>query len=879
MDNNMKKLLITLLIICSAVVNADEITIPKDAPSSDAFKKSIINILTRLIPPTKVSDNLELNQFVEESLKSIARANGAKSPALLVHNGSKLSKKYGHFAVFSFLYGHACFLDGKYEKAVEVLKRHYEHVEKSKRFSKLFKVLYSSTLGKSCAKLSIPRTSFTRFARESMSEVIRKKEIGRNQGREVYFFMWHYSASWRTQLSRLKKEKYEPWLINLIEGKIAIGDAWDARGGGWANTVTEEGWLEFKTRLENAYVYLSKAHSVKPESPEAAVLMVVIAMAGYTPPEETVVFWFNQAVKAEFDYMPAYYKLIWALRPRWGGSYKLMLELGEKALSSKRYDTLVPLFYVRALCDIAGDMPGYRWRSVFMNSENQQKMGLLFKNLASQENYQVHSDTLLAMQMHIALFGGDYSIAQELYNRVPQGFDFEKTFKLLFINEDFPLNKALIERELRVGVTFEKELKNIYTLTNQADRKSAIKCIEQLLSQLDKDDIYGREFLLNEIAYTALGVSKEKVPRAFTGLRACVKNKNFELFQRLLDLGAPLIPVDDSMSFNILDSITRYSDGDSRYLAAALTKEVDLNTSNYDGWTPLHNSVRYGSLEEVKLLVGAGAALNARTNYRHTPLHYAAWHRDVAFAKVLIDAGADPDCKNNQGLTPLIRAIKEERPVELISYLIKESNQNVTTDSGKNALYYAARHKMPSAIMQLIEQGAKVEHKNNKGWTALHSAARYGDAEAVNALLQHKADVETRTDYDSTPLILAASNNSLKVVETLVKAGSDVNAVDRNGKSCLIKAVLTKKPIEFAEFLVENEADINLCDNDRKSALHHAVDQLNLPYVELFLKNRVSVVSSNDMGKFKQILSKKENKHNSAELQKIKKIILGAGQK
>src|SRR5690606_9898351 len=71
----------------------------------------------------------------------------------------------------------------------------------------------------------------------------------------------------------------DPWLINMMRGELEIVLAWKARGGGWANTVTEQGWEEFFRQLENARGHLAAAHAAHPEFPEAATKMITVAMA------------------------------------------------------------------------------------------------------------------------------------------------------------------------------------------------------------------------------------------------------------------------------------------------------------------------------------------------------------------------------------------------------------------------------------------------------------------------------------------------------------------------------------------------------------------------------------------------------------------------
>ncbi len=147
----------------------------------------------------------------------------------------------------------------------------------------------------------------------------------------------------------------DQWTVDTLRGIYEIRRAWEARGTGYAHTVSDDGWNGFETHLRQAYVHLSAAYAAIPARPEPAAYLVQVAMGGGTPPEEDIELWFERAVKAEFDYMPAYNKLGWALRPRWGGSVDEMREFGTRCAETKRYDTQVPLVFIQTLIDVADE--------------------------------------------------------------------------------------------------------------------------------------------------------------------------------------------------------------------------------------------------------------------------------------------------------------------------------------------------------------------------------------------------------------------------------------------------------------------------------------------------------------------------------------------
>ncbi len=145
------------------------------------------------------------------------------------------------------------------------------------------------------------------------------------------------------------------WARRTILGKIEVTRAWKARGGGWASSVSEEGWRGFGRSLDKARAELVEAWKLRPEQPYAAKEMIAVTMGGDAVEGESLRLWFDRTVKARFDYMPAYDAFGWALRPRWGGSYEEMLAFGRACAATKRYDTEVPQYFRTMIESIASE--------------------------------------------------------------------------------------------------------------------------------------------------------------------------------------------------------------------------------------------------------------------------------------------------------------------------------------------------------------------------------------------------------------------------------------------------------------------------------------------------------------------------------------------
>lgn len=83
---------------------------------------------------------------------------------------------------------------------------------------------------------------------------------------------------------------------------------------------------------------------------------------------------------------------------------------------------------------------------------------------------------------------------------------------------------------------------------------------------------------------------------------------------------------------------------------------LDLTDPNQKGAvddTVLHLAARTGSIDDVKVLVDAGAYVNSIGDLGNTPLHQAAMMGQLESARLLLKRGAATQAENEFGQTPL----------------------------------------------------------------------------------------------------------------------------------------------------------------------------------------------------------------------------------
>ena len=77
-----------------------------------------------------------------------------------------------------------------------------------------------------------------------------------------------------------------------------------------------------------------------------------------------------------------------------------------------------------------------------------------------------------------------------------------------------------------------------------------------------------------------------------------------------------------------------------------------VNQRGIFGNTPLKVAAIWGDVDAARLLLDAGADVNAKNEDGYTALHWAAECDDRRLAQFLIERGASRRVRNDEGLTP-----------------------------------------------------------------------------------------------------------------------------------------------------------------------------------------------------------------------------------
>jgi ankyrin repeat protein len=238
----------------------------------------------------------------------------------------------------------------------------------------------------------------------------------------------------------------------------------------------------------------------------------------------------------------------------------------------------------------------------------------------------------------------------------------------------------------------------------------------------------------------------------------------------------------------------------------------------------------------VAALVEAGADLSATDRrYKATPLHWSIWNMNYQVAKMLITAGADVNARECDEEAPLhwLEAVLGIETVEVAMSLLEHGAFiNAVNLKNQTALHHAVENidngdQAGPLISFLLEHGASINAVDLKKKTPLHVAIKNikQDNRAlllISLLLEKGADANATTADGNTPLLLAMARRLWGTILVLLKHGAAVDAKDPEGKTVLHLAAEWGR-IELVEWLIEQRVDTKTTDLGGMTAMELAV--------------------------------------------------------
>ena len=253
------------------------------------------------------------------------------------------------------------------------------------------------------------------------------------------------------------------------------------------------------------------------------------------------------------------------------------------------------------------------------------------------------------------------------------------------------------------------------------------------------------------------------------------------------------------------------SAGDAALVAYLIEKGAAVEAEDASRKTPLHRAAMNDRREVVAELLRRGAALEARDSYERTALVLCARERGgAATARILLKAGADIEAVDKFGDDALGLAAWRGK-ADFVDLLLEKgapvpdqgrkwgqgislaASQGLTNlfrrlagpgkdlkavdPSGTELLHMAAAGGSDVIIALLLENGFDPARPDRFGWTPLHYAARDGRTGAARILIERKAPLDARTAAGQTAYDVARERGAEAVAGLLAEAGADTSGV------------------------------------------------------------------------------------------------------
>ena len=206
----------------------------------------------------------------------------------------------------------------------------------------------------------------------------------------------------------------------------------------------------------------------------------------------------------------------------------------------------------------------------------------------------------------------------------------------------------------------------------------------------------------------------------------------------------------------------------------------------------IHLIAEIGTVEELDLLVAAGADINARNKTDYTPLHCAARTGRFDMAEKLLALGANPNKRGKYYDTPEEVARENDHPaladlfipidtplqnlitkyrdhMDFAELDMRDINQQSYPDDDA-LIHLVTRVGTLDEIELLIASGAKVNAIGDMGYTPLHYATLAGRLDVAEWLLMHGADPSIKCEHGYTAEAVARSIGYEDVVDLIHRA-------------------------------------------------------------------------------------------------------------
>ena len=274
-----------------------------------------------------------------------------------------------------------------------------------------------------------------------------------------------------------------------------------------------------------------------------------------------------------------------------------------------------------------------------------------------------------------------------------------------------------------------------------------------------------------------------------TALTVAIARRSIQMIKLLLSRGA------NASIDNAFEKAAQYDNGPD-----LLKILIDAGAEGVSSQSCVASAAAAGNSRSIKMLVEAGADIEAKGAWTNSPIIYAVRSGKLEVLKTLLDLGADINATGEYGVTALTSAIDTDK-TEMVQHLVSRG-ADATVD---NAVAKAARRPAGHTYLKILYDGGAEGFLSQP---CVAAAAEAGNENSINLLLDAGADIEAKGAWGNGPLNFAARSGRSNAMRLLLDRGADIDAPGESGRTALISAI-EQDNLEMVKLLVDRGADVS----------------------------------------------------------------------
>ena len=178
--------------------------------------------------------------------------------------------------------------------------------------------------------------------------------------------------------------------------------------------------------------------------------------------------------------------------------------------------------------------------------------------------------------------------------------------------------------------------------------------------------------------------------------------------------------------------------------SSLLAAQAQSNSTEKITQQEIVEAALYGKVDTVKKALDQGYKVDERDAEKRTALMYAAFNGQTELVKIMIKAGADVNAQDKIGTSPLMFAASAPGAVETVKVLLEAKAEINMVDSNEHfsALMWAAAEGQAESVKFLLSKGADLTLQDIDGDTAESFAAKAGHTAVAQILKEAAAKKE-----------------------------------------------------------------------------------------------------------------------------------------